>query len=286
MESPQERTIINYQTTQHIFGPLIAQGISQSFVGGWVSDQFNSMMQEIKTGNYASMDAMHHILAGLKAQFTADLMVQLDKARTACGGAGFASNTGFTELYQNASPMPTYEGENTVMLGQAVRYLVKLYKKAKKGEKLPFPFTYLNRMADTLSRKGRAQTVNDCLDVEILDLALQAKVCQMINSTMTKYNASAEPEKIKDNNTFQQARLQMIKAHMFYLNFHIFRTKVAQTPFKDPKIKEHLHLLTKILALDHLLQGGAVVFDSGFFASGSYANLEEALAICIKELRP
>ena len=75
MENPQERTIINYQTTQHIFGPLIAQGISQCFVGAWVSDQFRNMMADISKGNFSSMDPMHHILAGLKAQFTADLMV-------------------------------------------------------------------------------------------------------------------------------------------------------------------------------------------------------------------
>ena len=52
--------------------------------------------------------------------------------------------------------MPTYEGENTVMLLQAVRYLSKLIKKVDKGEKLQFPFQYLNAMPETLSRKNRA----------------------------------------------------------------------------------------------------------------------------------
>merc|ERR1712151_132296 len=56
--------------------------------------------------------------------------------------------------------------------------------------------------------------------------------------------------------------------------------------FKDGNIREHLQLLPKILALDHLLNGGAVVFDSGFFATGSYAHLQEAMDILIAELRP
>jgi acyl-CoA oxidase len=92
------------------------------------------------------MDSMHHVLAGLKALFSEQLMVNIDAARRACGGAGFSSNSGFTEIYQNAAPVPTYEGDNTVMMGQAVRYLTKLVKKAKKNEKLPFPFEYLNSM--------------------------------------------------------------------------------------------------------------------------------------------
>ena len=78
----------------------------------------------------------------------------------------------------------------------------------------------------------------------------------------------------------------MVKGHMFYIFFHIYRKRVESTQFKDSHIKEHLHLLTKILALDHLLNNGAIVFDSGFFATGSYTHLQEAMNICIKQLRP
>ena len=99
---------------------------------------------------------------------------------------------------------------------------------------------------------------------------------------MQAYNASTESEKVKTNETFQQARLTMVKAHMFYLLFHISRTKIETTQYKDPRIKDHLILLTKILALDHLLDDGAVVFDSGFFATGSYAHLQQAMNISIK----
>ena len=102
------------------------------------------------------MDGMHHILAGFKALFTENMIVNIDVARRSAGGAGFSSNTGLTELFQNAAPLPTYEGDNTVMLGQATRYLVKLLKKAKNNQQLPFPFEYLNKMPDTLSRKNRA----------------------------------------------------------------------------------------------------------------------------------
>lgn len=159
------------------------------------------------------------------------------------------------------------------MLGQAVRYLTKLVQKVKKGQTLPFPFEYLNKMPDTLSRKNRAQTVQDCLDIDILDLALQAKACNLIHTTMTAYNASAEAQKVKDNEVFQAAKVTMITAHMSYLVFHIFRTRIGELQFKDTHITEHLTLLCKILALDNLLNGGAVVFDSGFFAAGSYALL-------------
>ena len=86
-------------------------------VGGWVVDQFKVMMDQIKQNNFESMDNMHHILAGIKAYFTDTLMVNIEQARRSAGGAGFSSNSGFTEIFQFSAPMPTYEGDNTVMLG-------------------------------------------------------------------------------------------------------------------------------------------------------------------------
>ena len=78
------------------------------------------------------MDVNHHILAGFKGLFTEDAYANVDIARKSTGGAGYQTSSGFTELFRNVSPLPTYEGDNTVMLGQASRYLVKLVNKANK----------------------------------------------------------------------------------------------------------------------------------------------------------
>jgi len=44
-------------------------------------------------------------------------MLDIEEARRLCGGAGYQSNAGFTTIFAALSPMPTYEGENTVMMG-------------------------------------------------------------------------------------------------------------------------------------------------------------------------
>ena len=115
-DTKEERTILDYQTTQHIFGGLLARSAAMQICGGWVMDEFKKMMDDIQLKNYQRMDGMHHVLAGFKALMTDSMIANVETARRACGGAGYASNSGFTELYQNVSPMPTYEGENTVML--------------------------------------------------------------------------------------------------------------------------------------------------------------------------
>ena len=73
------------------------------------------------------MDQSHHILSGFKALFTEGSIAIIEEARRACGGAGYQSNAGFANLLSQMSPTPTLEGENKMMLGQAARYLVKIF---------------------------------------------------------------------------------------------------------------------------------------------------------------
>lgn len=83
------------------------------------------MMADVQNKVFSKMDSNHHILSGFKAMFSDQALADVEIARKACGGAGYQSNAGFTALFAAVSPVPTYEGENTVMLGQASRYLVK-----------------------------------------------------------------------------------------------------------------------------------------------------------------
>ena len=112
----------------------------------FATDEFQEMMEKVQKGDFSKMEYNHHILAGFKGNMTDDMYRNIDIARRSTGGAGYSSASAFTVLFRNASPMPTYEGDNTVMLGQASRYLIKLVTKANKKQNLPFPFDYLNKM--------------------------------------------------------------------------------------------------------------------------------------------
>lgn len=135
-----ERKIMDYQTFQTTLTPLMAVNMSLCMVGSYIRETFRDMKVKISEGNFDLMPVMHHLLAGLKAQNTEIMVETVDKARRCCGGAGYQSNSGFTEIHSGASPIPTYEGDNIVMSLQSARYVFKLVKQASKGKKLPFPF--------------------------------------------------------------------------------------------------------------------------------------------------
>jgi len=58
------------------------------------------------------------------------------------------------------------------MMGQASRYLIKQFKKVSEGKKVNFPFTYLNNIQATLATKNQARTIDDFMNLDVLDLAL------------------------------------------------------------------------------------------------------------------
>ena len=78
----------------------------------------------------------------------------------------------------------------------------------------------------------------------------------------------------------------MTVAHLRYLMLHIFRTEVKKANFKDPRITQLMELVAKVYALEQLLDDGAAVYDSGFFAPGTYRMMQRAQEQAIRELRP
>lgn len=127
------------------------------------------MMDSLKDSKFETMDSTHHLLAGFKAMITDEKLKMIEVARMACGGAGFASFAGFTDAFQNTSPEATYEGDNTVMLGQASRFLFKIVGRVEKGHKLEFPYSYLNKISQVLQLQDKVKTIEDVRSLQTLD---------------------------------------------------------------------------------------------------------------------
>jgi alkylation response protein AidB-like acyl-CoA dehydrogenase len=138
--SKEERRIIDYQTQQHILVPLVAAVILQNVTGNYMRELFAKVMDEIEVDKFEGLDVLHHLLAGFKDRQSEEALQGVDICRRATGGAGFLSDAGFTELADVGAPFPTFEGDNTVMVLQASRYIFKLLRWSSEGRKLPFPF--------------------------------------------------------------------------------------------------------------------------------------------------
>jgi len=170
-KSKVERQIINYQTFQHRIVPILAKAYVQGISSIYTMRSFKAMMEDVKVKKFDKMDINHHLLSGCKAHFTEEAWISLDVCRRACGGAGYQGQSGFTAIIDDTSPNPTFEGENTVMMLQSSRYVLKLFGQCVKNpeKKIPYPLQYISNIDKLLSIKGRVKTVEDLYDLDVLE---------------------------------------------------------------------------------------------------------------------
>jgi len=128
-------------------------------------------MDDIKVKKFDRMEQVHHLLSGAKAVFTEEAIETIDVCRRASGGAGYQSHSGFSDLASDFSPNPTWEGDNTVMLLQSVKLVLKLHAASLQDPKKvhPFPFTYVSDLEKLLSIKGRVKTLDHILDLQVIE---------------------------------------------------------------------------------------------------------------------
>lgn len=73
------------------------------------------MLEEVDKGKFKMLDMMHHFTSGLKSLYSTMTYEGIDFVRTNCGGAGYSVWSMLPEMYSYYSPVPVYEGDNTVM---------------------------------------------------------------------------------------------------------------------------------------------------------------------------
>lgn len=138
-----EPQIIDHVTQQMKLFPEIATAIANKLGANFLWSLYNETYVDIERGNYTRLPELHNLACALKALCTADASVGAERLRLACGGHGYLSSANFHVLVSSASAACTYEGENTVLLLQVGRFLMKSWRAAIEGKPLTPTASYL-----------------------------------------------------------------------------------------------------------------------------------------------
>lgn len=104
---------------------------------------YNNVSSELEAGQLERLPELHALSCCLKAVSSADSALGVEICRLACGGHGYMTSSSFPNTYGLTTAMCTYEGENTVMLLQTARYLVKAWQSVVEGRNLTPTVKYL-----------------------------------------------------------------------------------------------------------------------------------------------
>uniref|UniRef100_A0A1L8DZK4 Acyl-coenzyme A oxidase n=1 Tax=Nyssomyia neivai TaxID=330878 RepID=A0A1L8DZK4_9DIPT len=143
--NPEEREpqIMDHLTQQQKLFPQIAKSIVFRKTADHLWNMYNQVTSELDKGELDRLPELHGMACCLKAITTSDAAAAIEICRLACGGHGYMSCSTFPTAYGLTTAACTYEGENTVLLLQTARYLMKSWASAKLGEPLAPTVAYL-----------------------------------------------------------------------------------------------------------------------------------------------
>nr|XP_003708557.1 PREDICTED: probable peroxisomal acyl-coenzyme A oxidase 1 [Megachile rotundata]XP_012153467.1 PREDICTED: probable peroxisomal acyl-coenzyme A oxidase 1 [Megachile rotundata]XP_012153468.1 PREDICTED: probable peroxisomal acyl-coenzyme A oxidase 1 [Megachile rotundata] len=138
-----EVQIIDYVTQQYKIFPHLAACFAYRMSADAIWNMYNVVTGELDKGDMNKLPELHALACCIKAVASADAANGVEQLRLACGGHGYMDASNLPNLYGLVTAICTYEGENTVLLLQTARYLVKVWKQACSGQSLPESMQYL-----------------------------------------------------------------------------------------------------------------------------------------------
>ncbi|KAE9532033.1 hypothetical protein AGLY_010235 [Aphis glycines] len=129
----REPQILDYQTQQYKLFPVIASSLVYVCAAKWLWDKYSAVTSQLKKVDLDQLPELHAMACCLKAVGTTDASISVTSCRLACGGHGYMNCSNFPNIYSLITATETYEGENTVLLLQTARFLIKSYETIQMG---------------------------------------------------------------------------------------------------------------------------------------------------------
>ena len=283
----KERPILDYELQMNKVISQIATSYAMSVAGRKVKNMFMTMMDNIQTKNdFSLMMDLHGLLSGCKACFTWDTLSGMEILRQSCGGHGYLESSGFTNLIQHAAAKVTLEGDNTVMLLQMGRYLIKSLQRATQGKKIDDNVAYLEHAHELMQEQCPAKSKDDFDNLELVLRVMQVSAASMLISTtneMLKYaEAGIPPKEIFDVKTGLLI-FDASKAHTYCFTFKSFMESLKEADEETRKVLKKLCLL---YGINKLLENAIGLAECGYFAKEHFAMLKAKKSDLLASLRP
>ncbi|XP_051939486.1 peroxisomal acyl-coenzyme A oxidase 1 isoform X4 [Hippocampus zosterae] len=198
-----EPQILDYQTQQYKLFPVLAMAYAFTFVGQYMNETYHRISGDIHQGDFSELPELHALSAGLKAFTTWAANSAIEVCRMSCGGHGYSRSSALPDIYVEFTPTCTYEGENTVMMLQTARYLMKSYRQVQAGEQLHGIVSYLN---ETEHQRIQPQLVTArATGLDINDLSSLVEVYKLRAATLVELAAKSIQKELQHNKNQEDA---------------------------------------------------------------------------------
>lgn len=226
--------------------PVIAKVIVFKKVAEQLWTNYVQVTEELANENLDGLASLHAISCCLKAVCTNEMTQAVQNLRLACGGHGFLNSAGFSDIFKFVTAAQTYEGENTVLLLQTARYLLKSWSQALNGKPLAASVRYLKNYAQGNVRQPWDRSLEGILG------AFEAATAGRLSLAFKHLQKRAESCSIEEATNLTGNELTKVAE----MHCHLYLLQTALTSFNaavksaSPALGEVLRHILELYFLD------------------------------------
>ncbi|XP_057976482.1 peroxisomal acyl-coenzyme A oxidase 1-like isoform X2 [Malania oleifera] len=278
-----ESKVIDYKTQQSRLFPLLASAYAFRFVGEWLKWLYTDVTKRLQANDFSILPEVHACTAGLKSLTTAATADGIEECRKLCGGHGYLYSSGLPELFAVYVPSCTYEGDNTVMLLQVARFLMKTVSQLGSGKNLVGTTAYMRRVEHLIQCHCDVQKADDWLKPGVIVEAFEARAARMSVACAQNLSKFANPEE-----GFLELSADLVEAAVAHCQVIVvskFFEKLQQE-IDGKGVKQMLGFLCNIYALSLLHKHHGDFLSTGCITPEQAALANDQLRSLNSQVRP
>ncbi|XP_045124550.1 peroxisomal acyl-coenzyme A oxidase 1-like [Portunus trituberculatus] len=274
-----EPQILEYQTQQYKLLPHLASVFAILFSASSVIRMQRQVAADISKGNVEFLPELHILSCAIKALSAQDSTQGIETCRLACGGHGYIASSRLPSLYTSTTCTITYEGENTVLLLQVARYLMKSYRAGLEGSPVLPSVQYLTASpvmhhSPPLSN----QALIEAFKISSANLVkeTESRLYRRFNSGQNFHHAW---------NCCSVALVRCAELHSRYYMCEKFLSTV-ESIIASAGVKSVLQNLCRLYLIHHIILNQGHFLRSGTLSAANLSALEEEMCELLTRLRP
>ncbi|XP_068007588.1 peroxisomal acyl-coenzyme A oxidase 1 isoform X1 [Melanerpes formicivorus] len=284
-----EPQILDYQTQQYKLFPLLATAYAFHIVGAYIKNTYRRISGDISSGDLSELPELHALTAGLKAFTSWIANAGVEECRMACGGHGYSRCSGIPDIYVTLTPCCTYEGENTVMMLQTARFLVKSYNQVTSGQQVTGMVSYLNDLSRQRIQPqhvaARAVTVR-INDPASLAEAYKARAARLVEAAAKNLQAELNHRKSKEE-AWNRTSVDLVRAseaHCHYVVVKLFAAKLSEV--SNAAVRAVLTELCLLYALYGISKNTGDFLQVGILTDAQITQVNQRVKELLAIIRP
>ncbi|XP_072026413.1 peroxisomal acyl-coenzyme A oxidase 1-like [Amphiura filiformis] len=277
-----EVQILDYQTQQQKLFPGLATAYAFNSVFKRMYAMYEECNSDIQRGDFSSLPELHGLASGLKSFMTYTSHGFIDQCRQSCGGHGFLLSGGLAGISSKFSASITYEGENSVMILQTARYLMKTLSAIQSGGQVIGSASYL---ASPPQQHSKISSKSDVLNFDLLMQAFEHRAYRLTMAAGQRL-AGFVMQGLSQAEALGNSTIDLTKAAEAHLHYFIVASFCAEVNavHSSNGIKEVLTTLCQLYAvygmdrnMGDFLQDGYMNGEQAEMVHEQYLNLLAAL---------